>query len=90
MRLVCKIDGDSAIRNVIGNGTGGKPRDPTPTTSCLIETRSKVTDLKLVTDRSHDVTRPAVDLEVIKVSPGQREGRFGAIDRKSRWQWTEI
>ena len=79
MRLVCKIDGDSAIRNVIGNGTGGKPRDPTPTTSCLIETRSKVTDLKLVTDRSHDVTRLGVDLELKLV---QGRGRAALVYRQ--------
>lgn len=67
IRTGCKIDG-----GIIDNGTGGKSRDTTPTTSSLIETGSKMTALKFVPDRSHDVNKSWLDLELIKFRPRQR------------------
>lgn len=56
-----KIDGDSA-GEATGHGTGEEIQRSHPTMPCLIDTGSKVTALKLVPERIHDIIRPAVDL----------------------------
>lgn len=70
---------ETQLDTVIGNGTGGEIQRSHTQHILPDKTGSKVTALKLVTDRSHDVTRLGVDLELKLV---QGRGRAALVYRQ--------